>query len=170
MSRWFPLWRLGCPRRSVAEPIAPLEPADSTPAVSPVSLPADPESEPDGVLEDPGSDPRAELVYLDDFSVYYGLIGLAPEEINLESSDDLRWYAVWEIARQDKFVVAGVHWGQDLTAYTGIRGLHRGPWRELRWRRFFSRAEAQAGFREEAEKFGLPLNYDERLIGWIFRA
>lgn len=119
---WPPL--VSCRRRrqpsgnTELEPLSPVvaeEESPSAPAVGP--------STGTEVLEDPGGDPRAELVYFADQVVYYGLVGLTPKEVNWESDPDLRWYCVWLIPGQPQLVVAGIRWGVGLRAYTGIRGL-----------------------------------------------
>lgn len=118
-------------------------------------------------MDDPDSDPRCELVYLDTHLVYYGLVGFHPEEVGLEDYPDLRWYAVWSVTGQDPLVFSGVHWGREVDAYSAIRGVHRGSWKELKWHRYDSKAAAQEAFKAEAHRFGLPDNYSERVIGWI---
>ena len=100
-------------------------------------------------------------------TVYIGLVGLEPTEVQLIPGAELRWYAVWSVPGHSQAVVAGIHWGQDTRAYSSILQLNGGHFGGIRWRRCDNRAAAQSTFEAEAHRYGLEQSRGQRVIGWV---
>eukprot|EP00435_Cladocopium_sp_Y103_P046721 s581_g13.t1 len=79
LNSWLPI-ALRCDRRR-----APLETTQLEPEPEGDSGASTPVSPATAVLRDPGADPRAELTFLTELWVYYGLVGLRPEEVRLDN-------------------------------------------------------------------------------------
>ena len=128
-----------------------LEPAATTPATT----------------EDLQNDARVVLTVGVAETVYIGLVGLEPTEVQLIPGAEVRWYAVWSVPGQSQAVVAGIHWGQDTRAYSSILQLNGGHFGGIRWRRCDDRATAQSTFEAEAQRYGLERSRGQRVIGWV---
>ena len=161
-----------CHRR---QPASALEPTADDPSSSPSSTP-----EPETTLEPAATAPVTTEALQNDArviltvgvaeTVYIGLVGLEPTEVQLIPGAEVRWYAVWSVPGQSQETIAGVHWGQDTRAYSSILQLNGGHFGGIRWRRCDNRAAAQATFSAEAHRYGLEQSRGERLIGWVNRA
>ena len=67
-----------------------------------------------------------------------------------------RFYAVWVIPNlANQRLFAGVHWGQDICAYSGILTLNNREFTGIRWRRAWSDERAVAFFSREADQHGV---------------
>ena len=156
LNSWWPTF-LNCARRRAPLDTTRLEPepeGEGTP-VSPATA----------VLRDPGSDPRAELTFGTELWVYYGLVGLRPEEVRLDDHPEIRWYTVWLIPGQPQLEIAGIHWGISTRAYIGITGLNGGVnFKGIKWHRHDSFEAARTAFAAEADTYGLPHTYQD---GWL---
>ena len=151
LNSWWPTV-LRCARRREPLDTTRLEPepehrsGEGTP-VSPATA----------VLRDPGSDPKADLTFVTELWVYYGLVGLRPEEVRLENHPDIQWYAVWLIPGHPQLEVAGIHWRIGTCAYIGITGYNGGGhFTGIKWHRHDSFEAARAAFAAEAHTYGLP--------------
>lgn len=119
-------------------------------------------------LPDLTTDPRTEHVVQLNEQLLCGLVGLLPEELELQSvRDDIRWYAVWDVPFQKKEQIAGVHWGKSTCAYSGILSLAQNKFKGIKWQRCKDRVSAETRFKLEAERFALPGSLGERVFGWV---
>ena len=154
---------LCCHRRATLEPSPEPEPVQSEPSGSPAS------SQDSDLVESPRVSTVETAV---ERSTENTAVCLAVPGVRLDLSrasevdwnhPELRIYAVWEIPKaRAPTLLAGIHTGRDLAAYSGILGLNQGIFVGLRWRRCYSHERAIAIYWREAGRFDLenrPLQY-----------
>lgn len=93
--------------------------------------------------------------------VYYGLVGLRPEEVRLDDHPEIRWYTVWLIPGQPQLEIAGIHWAFQHVPTLASLGSTVGQFQGIKWHRHDSFEAARTAFAAEADTYGLPHTYQD---------